>query len=92
MTHCVSLIFLQLSEVASLRRDIDKLKDMVETQEVKTKWAQNKLKSEVELHKETKAKVEELQRRVIQSKEEAEQIRQNCQEMIKTYQVHKVHF
>jgi hypothetical protein len=78
---------LQLAEVAALRREIDKQKDLVETQEVKTKWAQNKLKSEVEMHKETKAKVEELQRRVLQSKEEAEQIRQNCQEMIRTYQV-----
>ena len=43
----------QLGEVAALRREIDRQKDLVETQEVKTKWAQNKLKAEVEAHKVT---------------------------------------
>lgn len=41
----------QLGEVAALRREIDRQKDLVETQEVKTKWAQNKLKAETEMHK-----------------------------------------
>ena len=36
---------------------------------------------------ETKAKAEELQRRVMQTREEAEQIRRDCQAMIRTYQV-----
>ena len=36
---------------------------------------------------ETKGKLEELQKRLRQAKEETEQIRRNCQAMILTYQV-----
>ncbi|XP_056407320.1 coiled-coil domain-containing protein 186-like, partial [Hyla sarda] len=50
------------------------------------KWAHNKLKTELDSHKETKDKLRDTTARLNQAKEEAEQIRRNCQEMIKTYQ------
>jgi F0F1-type ATP synthase membrane subunit b/b' len=37
--------------------------------------------------KETKDKLKETTTKLTQAKEEADQIRQNCQDMIKTYQV-----
>ncbi|KAJ8386561.1 hypothetical protein AAFF_G00168870 [Aldrovandia affinis] len=73
-------------EVGRLGRDVDKLKEDVNSQAIKVKWAQNKLKSEMDAHKETKDKLRETTSRLTQAKEEAEQIRKNCQDMIKTYQ------
>ncbi|XP_035260512.1 coiled-coil domain-containing protein 186 [Anguilla anguilla] len=73
-------------EVTRLARDVEKLKEEVNSQAIKVKWAQNKLKSETDAHKETKDKLRETTTRLTQAKEEAEQIRKNCQDMIKTYQ------
>ena len=41
----------QNTEVNSLRRDVERLKELRAEQELKTKWHQNKLKSELEAHK-----------------------------------------
>ncbi|XP_061088957.1 coiled-coil domain-containing protein 186 isoform X2 [Conger conger] len=73
-------------EAIRLARDVDKLKEEVNSQAIKVKWAQNKLKSETDAHKETRDKLRETTTRLTQAKEEAEQIRKNCQDMIKTYQ------
>ncbi|XP_066549116.1 coiled-coil domain-containing protein 186 isoform X2 [Amia ocellicauda] len=73
-------------EASRLTRDIEKLKEEVNSHVIKVKWAQNKLKSETDAHKETKEKLRETSNKLTQAKEEAEQIRKNCQEMIKTYQ------
>ncbi|KAI1887213.1 hypothetical protein AGOR_G00203850 [Albula goreensis] len=73
-------------EVGRLLREVEKLKEEVNSQAIKVKWAQNKLKSETDAHKETKDKLRETTSKLTQAKEEAEQIRKNCQDMIKTYQ------
>ncbi|KAJ8365185.1 hypothetical protein SKAU_G00140160 [Synaphobranchus kaupii] len=73
-------------EVSRLARDVEKLKEEVNSQAIKVKWAQNKLKSETDAHKETKDRLRETTTRLTQAKEEGEQIRKNCQDMIKTYQ------
>lgn len=73
-------------ETTRLTREIDKLKEDISSHIIKVKWAQNKLKAEMDLHKETKDKLKETTTKLTQAKEEADQIRKNCQDMIKTYQ------
>lgn len=73
-------------EVSRLTREVEKLKEEINSHLIKVKWAQNKLKSEADAHKETKDKLRETTSRLAQAKEETEQIRKNCQDMIRTYQ------
>lgn len=44
-------ILLQGKELAAATRESDKLAEEVNSQAVKVKWAQNKLKTELEAHK-----------------------------------------
>ncbi|XP_053305995.1 coiled-coil domain-containing protein 186 [Spea bombifrons] len=74
------------SETSRQNREIEKLKEEVNSYAIKVKWAHNKLKTEMDTHKETKDKLRDTTAKLNQAKEEAEQIRRNCQEMIKTYQ------
>ncbi|XP_053548670.1 coiled-coil domain-containing protein 186 [Bombina bombina] len=74
------------SEVSKQNRDIEKLKEEVNSYAIKVKWAHNKLKTELDSHKETKDKLRDTTTKLNQAKEETDQIRKNCQEMIKTYQ------
>ncbi|XP_007903850.1 LOW QUALITY PROTEIN: coiled-coil domain-containing protein 186 [Callorhinchus milii] len=73
-------------EAVRLGREFEKLKEDINSHIIKVKWAQNKLKSEMDTHKDTKEKLKETTNKLTQAKEETEQIRRNCQEMIKTYQ------
>lgn len=73
-------------EVNRLNREVEKLKEEINSHLIKVKWAQNKLKSEADAHKETKDKLRETASKLAQAKEETEQIRKNCQDMIRTYQ------
>lgn len=73
-------------EASRLVREIEKLKEDINSHIIKVKWAQNKLKAEMDSHKETKDKLKETTTKLTQAKEEADQIRKNCQDMIKTYQ------
>ncbi|XP_036937983.1 coiled-coil domain-containing protein 186 isoform X1 [Acanthopagrus latus] len=73
-------------EVSRLTREVEKLKEEINSHLIKVKWAQNKLKSEADAHKETKDKLRETTSKLVQAKEETEQIRKNCQDMIRTYQ------
>ncbi|XP_069467968.1 coiled-coil domain-containing protein 186 [Ambystoma mexicanum] len=74
------------SETIRLNREIEKLKEEVNSYIIKVKWAQNKLKTEMDTHKESKDKLKDTTIKLTQAKEETDQIRRNCQEMIKTYQ------
>uniref|UniRef100_A0AAR2KF42 Uncharacterized protein n=1 Tax=Pygocentrus nattereri TaxID=42514 RepID=A0AAR2KF42_PYGNA len=74
------------NEMTRLSRELEKLKDDINSHLIKVKWAQNKLKSETDAHKETKDKLKETTAKLTQAKEETEQIRKNCQDMIRTYQ------
>ncbi|XP_067431715.1 coiled-coil domain-containing protein 186 isoform X2 [Thunnus thynnus] len=73
-------------EVSRFTREVEKLKEEINSHLIKVKWAQNKLKSEADAHKETKDKLRETTSKLAQAKEETEQIRKNCQDMIRTYQ------
>ncbi|XP_019358402.1 PREDICTED: coiled-coil domain-containing protein 186 isoform X1 [Gavialis gangeticus] len=74
-------------EATRLSREIEKLKEEINSHVIKVKWAQNKLKTEMDSHKETRDRLKDATTKLTQAKEEADQIRKNCQEMIKTYQV-----
>ncbi|XP_077407145.1 coiled-coil domain-containing protein 186 isoform X2 [Vanacampus margaritifer] len=73
-------------EVGRLTREVEKLKEENNSHLIKVKWAQNKLKSEADAHKESKDKLRDITSKLTQAKEETEQIRKNCQDMIRTYQ------
>ncbi|XP_060624440.2 coiled-coil domain-containing protein 186 [Anolis sagrei] len=73
-------------EATRMSREIEKLKEEINSHVIKVKWAQNKLKAEMDLHKDTKDRLKEATTKLTQAKEEADQIRRNCQEIIKTYQ------
>ncbi|XP_051530253.1 coiled-coil domain-containing protein 186-like [Myxocyprinus asiaticus] len=74
------------NEVTRMSRELEKVKEEINSHVIKVKWAQNKLKSETDAHKETKDKLRETTAKLTQAKEETEQIRKNCQDMIRTYQ------
>ncbi|XP_039337292.1 coiled-coil domain-containing protein 186 isoform X2 [Mauremys reevesii] len=73
-------------EATRFNREIEKLKEEISSHAIKVKWAQNKLKTEMDSHKETKDRLKDATTKLTQAKEEGDQIRKNCQEMIKTYQ------
>ncbi|NXG68668.1 CC186 protein, partial [Baryphthengus martii] len=73
-------------EATRLNKEIEKLKEEINSHVIKVKWAQNKLKTEMDSHKETKERLKDAMTKLTEAKEEADQIRKNCQEMIKTYQ------
>lgn len=73
-------------EVNRLNRELEKSKEDINSHLIKVKWAQNKLKSEADAHRETSNKLRETTSKLAQAKEETEQIRKNCQDMIRTYQ------
>ncbi|XP_077358380.1 coiled-coil domain-containing protein 186 isoform X2 [Festucalex cinctus] len=73
-------------EFGRLTREVEKLKEDNNSHLIKVKWAQNKLKSEADAHKESKDKLRDVTSKLTQAKEETEQIRKNCQDMIRTYQ------
>lgn len=79
---------LDKQEAAStqFQKDAEKWKEESNSHVIKVKWAQNKLKSETDAHIETKEKLAKAVSEIKRAKEETEQIRINCQSMIKTYQ------
>ncbi|XP_053407358.1 coiled-coil domain-containing protein 186-like isoform X2 [Mercenaria mercenaria] len=74
------------AEMSHIQKELDKHKEMVSSADVRVKWAQNKLKVELETHKETKVQLEKMTVKLKEAKEETQQIRQDCQAIIKTYQ------
>jgi len=45
-------------EITELQKEMEKLKEDVKMKEVKLKWSQNKLKTEMDLQKETQQKLD----------------------------------
>ena len=64
-----------------------KFRGEVNSLNVKLKWAQNKLKSESEAHKEAQSKLATTLQKLQESREEGEQIRNDMKAMIVAYQV-----
>ena len=79
--------FAQESVVKEKAEEVSKTKGEVSSLNIKLKWAQNKLKSETEAHKEVQTKLAITQQKLQESKEEGEQIRNDMKSMIVVYQV-----
>lgn len=76
----------KVKELVAATKESDRLSEELNSQVVKVKWAQNKLKTELEAHKETKTKLSQVTQKLKEAKEEGLQIRNDCQAMIKKYQ------
>ncbi|XP_035208502.1 coiled-coil domain-containing protein 186-like isoform X2 [Stegodyphus dumicola] len=73
-------------EIAKLQKQNEKLNADINSRDTKIKWLQNKLKNVSSAHEETQVKLEHTVQRLNEMREEAEQVRKDCQEMIKCYQ------
>ncbi|XP_022254998.1 coiled-coil domain-containing protein 186-like, partial [Limulus polyphemus] len=76
----------KVGDCNSLLKEYERLKEDLSSKDIKIKWAQNRLKTEMDAHKETRAKLDQTLQRLQETREEAEQIRKDCQEMIGRYQ------
>ncbi|XP_047001875.1 coiled-coil domain-containing protein 186-like isoform X2 [Schistocerca americana] len=85
-TRVCQMLDAKCHELTSMQKETERLKDDLNNRDIKIKWLQNKLRSETETHKETQAKVDKLTRSLAEAKEECEQVRKDCQEMIRAYQ------
>lgn len=72
--------------MAAMERENQKRKDEMQMRDSKIKWAQNRLKSEMDSHSETQNKLEKLQQKYNEAKEEVEQFKKHTQTLIKNYQ------
>nr|XP_034178904.1 coiled-coil domain-containing protein 186 isoform X1 [Osmia lignaria] len=73
-------------EVIDLQKEVDKLREDVNMRDIKLKWTQNKLKTEMDLQKETQQKLDKAMTRINEMKEECEQVRRESQESIRKFQ------
>ncbi|XP_049789362.1 coiled-coil domain-containing protein 186-like isoform X1 [Schistocerca nitens] len=85
-TRVCQMLDAKCHELTSMQKETERFKDDLNNRDIKIKWLQNKLRSETETHKETQAKVDKLTRSLAEAKEECEQVRKDCQEMIRAYQ------
>ncbi|XP_035208509.1 coiled-coil domain-containing protein 186-like isoform X3 [Stegodyphus dumicola] len=76
----------KMIEIAKLQKQNEKLNADINSRDTKIKWLQNKLKNVSSAHEETQVKLEHTVQRLNEMREEAEQVRKDCQEMIKCYQ------
>lgn len=74
------------NEFFNAQREMEKMKDEINSREIKVRWGQNKLKAETENHKETQTKLEKSQQQVRQLKEELEEVKRGCAEMMQAAQ------
>ncbi|XP_056005824.1 coiled-coil domain-containing protein 186-like isoform X2 [Ostrea edulis] len=74
------------AEIQNISKELEKQKEVISSTDVRIKWAQNKLKAELDAHKETKEELSKTRSKLKDAKDETEQIRRDCQAIIKTYQ------
>ncbi|CAG0915840.1 unnamed protein product [Notodromas monacha] len=73
------------SEVFQMVKEAERLKEEIVSRDVKIKWGQNKLKSEMDAHQETKLQLEKSYRQLQDLRDEANQVRVDCQNLLKSY-------
>lgn len=74
-------------EITELQKEVERLNGDVQMKEVKLKWSQNKLKTEMESQKETQQKLDKALSRINEMKEECEQVRKDTQQTIRKFQL-----
>ncbi|XP_064094740.1 coiled-coil domain-containing protein 186-like isoform X2 [Macrobrachium nipponense] len=65
------------------QREIERLKEEVSSREVKIKWAQTKLKSEMDAHKETQGKLDRALMKITKHEEELKSIRDEAEKLVR---------
>ncbi|XP_070511664.1 coiled-coil domain-containing protein 186 isoform X2 [Cardiocondyla obscurior] len=73
-------------EVTDLQKNVESLKEDVKLKEIKLKWTQTKLKTEMESQKDTQQKLDKALMKINDMKEECEQIRRETQESFRKFQ------
>ncbi|XP_021938750.1 coiled-coil domain-containing protein 186-like isoform X2 [Zootermopsis nevadensis] len=73
-------------ELSVAQKTNEKLKEDLSSRDIKIKWAQNKLKTEMDAHKEVQAKQDKLVQKLQEKQEELDQVRRDCQAMMQAYQ------
>ncbi|XP_032667819.1 coiled-coil domain-containing protein 186 isoform X2 [Odontomachus brunneus] len=73
-------------EIVDHQKEIEKLKEDAKTKEVQLKWTQTKLRTEMELQKDTQQKLDKALIKINDMKEECEQIRRETQESFRKFQ------
>ncbi|XP_031825744.1 coiled-coil domain-containing protein 186 isoform X2 [Nomia melanderi] len=73
-------------EVTDLQKEVEKLKEDVNMRDIKLKWTQNKLKSEMDTQKETQQKLDKATTRINEMKEECDLVRKETQETMRKFQ------
>ncbi|XP_077273594.1 coiled-coil domain-containing protein 186 isoform X1 [Temnothorax americanus] len=73
-------------EVTDLQKEVENLKEDVKLKEIKLKWTQTKLKTEMESQNDTQQKLDKALMKINDMKEECEQIRRETQESFRKFQ------
>lgn len=73
-------------EMTDLQKEVERLKEDVKMRDIKLQWTQNKLKTEMDLQKETQQKLDKAMIRINEMKEECEQVRKETQETMRKFQ------
>lgn len=74
------------TELVELQKQVDRLKEDINMKDVKLKWTQNKLKTEMDLQKETQQKLGIATAKINEVKEESELIKRETQETMRKFQ------
>ncbi|XP_044262854.1 coiled-coil domain-containing protein 186 isoform X2 [Tribolium madens] len=72
-------------EFKSCQQELEQAKTDLNALETKLKWSQNNLKTEIQLHKETQIRLEEVNRKCQEASDQIEQARKDAQESIKSF-------
>ncbi|KAB7499583.1 Coiled-coil domain-containing protein [Armadillidium nasatum] len=73
----------KIQELGIANRTIDKLRDEINAKDIKIKWGQNKLKSEIDSHKETQAKLDRALAKICNHEEEIKVTREEAEKVVK---------
>ncbi|XP_074114735.1 coiled-coil domain-containing protein 186 [Cotesia typhae] len=85
-SRVTQMLDVKCRELIDAQKELEKLREDLDLREVKLKWTQTKLKSELQSHKETSDKLEKASLRINELKDECENVRRESSESIKKFQ------
>ncbi|KAG7200853.1 hypothetical protein KM043_003218 [Ampulex compressa] len=85
-TRICNILDGKCKELADLQREVERLREDLKMRDVKLKWTQTKLKTEMDVQKETQQKLDKAVARINEMRDECEQVRRESQESIRKFQ------
>ncbi|XP_015602940.1 coiled-coil domain-containing protein 186 isoform X2 [Cephus cinctus] len=85
-TRICNILDAKCHDLTDAQKEVERLKEEVNVKDVKLKWTQNKLKTEMEARKETQQKLDKALIRINDMKEECDQVRRETQETMRRFQ------